>query len=320
MRGDGIKTIRMVIDSCDLLSKVSILCLGGLFMYIYVNNYLIAENQPEQLKGLIAEIGKKSGIRVIVRQNYVSFAPPVSKFLVDLTISANLKELGDSIKERLTISGFTTEPLTKEQLDIYQKKIKEVSLSIREGKPGIFWRGSYVEKNLALLLQEFLDLKELTFEVIPLQGGFKKQIILQGDKGQLIEAEEPILEWFLFQARTDREVPVKPTIETEVNQTAASSSSQAKLPDPLDLLDKNQMNFTNPAPKKKTKQPLDPELSDLPLGDNILDFLSTDDPRAKQLQDSIKKFYEGSNKPVIPQDQSFGVPPLGDDFKPKRKF
>ena len=101
-------------------------------MHIYVNNFLVAGDQPENLKGLIYEIGKKAGIRTVIRDRFVSFAPPVNRFLVDLSFTAGLKSIGDSLKERLTVSGFTTDPITSEQRSIYGRKLRELRLSLRE--------------------------------------------------------------------------------------------------------------------------------------------------------------------------------------------
>lgn len=263
-------------------------------MHIYVNNYLIAGNQPEMLKELIVEIGKKAGIRVIVHPNYVSFAPPVDNFLVVLSISKNLKALEQSLKERLSISGFITEPVSKER-QTYLRKLKKIQLTVREGKPGIYWRGFITQKSQALLLQETLDLKEIKFKVAKLRGDLKKQIILQGDKDTLVKAEDGILEWIFLQAKID-------TIPTWVKNVYTYPDH--KLPDPFNVLAPNL-----PATEQTNPKGLDKELEDLPLGDNITQFLQSDDPRAEKLQETIKKFYETQKKPSVPSNLTCNLPP-----------
>lgn len=298
-------------------------------MYIYVNNFLIEENQPEQLKGLIAEIGKKAGIRTIIRNNFVSFSPPVSKYLVDLSFTSGLKSLGDSLKERLTISGFTTEPITKEQKVFYGRSLKKISVSIREGKMGIFWRGGFMQKRSAKLLRQVFDLKETEFGVFPLKGKAKKQIIIQGDKEILIGAEDAILEWFLLMAKTSADIPLlAEEIETSAKTAPKQKpvkpqdtlpQGQSFMPDPLNLLQQGSFGDGKMSEKRPSSS-LDPDIAGLPLGDNIVDFLSSDDPKAKQLQQQIKDFIDSTGKkPIVPKEDQFTKAKLEEFMKaPKR--
>ncbi len=263
-------------------------------MHIYVNNCLVAENQPEMLKGLIVEIGKKAGIRVIVHPNFISFAPPVDNFLVDLSVGESLKNWAQSLREKLSISGFRTDPVGKARQS-YLNKLKKIHLVVREGKPGIYWRGFIKQKNQALLLQETLNLKEIKFEVVKLRGNLKKQIVLQGDKDTLVKAEEGILEWILIQAKID-------TLPAWVKKVKPFTDN--KLPDPLNLLEQNLLNT-----EQNQQKELDKELEGLPLGDNITQFLQTDDPRVEKLQETIKKFYETQKMPITPPKLSCSFPP-----------
>lgn len=263
-------------------------------MNIYVNNCLVAENQSEMLKGLIVEIGKKAGIRVLVHPNYISFAPPADNFLVELNVSASLKALEQSLKEKLSISGFITDPVSKAR-QTYLRKPKKIQLIVREGRPGIYWRGFVTKRYQALLLQEILDLKEIKFKLVKLRGNLKKQIILQGDIDTLVKAEEGILEWILLQAKID-------TIPTCVKK--GFFYPDYKLPDPLNLVEPS-IPLTEQTKLKK----LDKELEDLPLGDNITQFLQSDDPRTEKLQETLRKFYETQKKPTAPSQTACNLPP-----------
>lgn len=274
-------------------------------MYLYVANHQFGQSQPAELKEFIVEIGKKAAIRVVANKDYVSFAPPVNGVLVDLGFDDSLASVGRSLQDRLQISGFITDPLPQDQLFLYARRLKRIRFSLREGVKGVYYKGFYREWQDSLLLQSTLDLRGLgAFTVKRLKGNIERQIIFQADYEFISKAEDIFLEWLLLLARVDAPLPkLKRSSEPQpktanqestANATKPLSGTSKQLPDPLGLLESS----IGPESKREKKFDLaiDPALEGLPLGDSILTFLNSGDPRAQNLMEALKKFNSESEK------------------------
>lgn len=260
-------------------------------MHLYAVNQLIVEDKAAQLRNLVIELGKKASVRVVLRPGFISFSPPVNDYLIDLRFDENLKELGNSLKERLIISGFYTDLFTRQQLLLYSKQLKRLHFAIREGKPGVFYTGYHIEKKKARLLQQIFELRGYDLNINKLKLNSNRQIILQDEKDVLLTMEDALMEWFLQQAGSDAPVPFVPSSTLKV------AEPKNPFPDPLDILNSPKETVgMRELTKEKKASSLDSELEGLPLGENLMNFLSSDDPRAKQLGETIKRFYEEEKK------------------------
>ena len=260
-------------------------------MHLYAVNQLIVEDKAAQLRNLVMELGKKASVRVVLGPGFISFSPPVNDYLIDLRFDENLKELGNSLKERLIISGFYTDLFTRQQLLLYSKQLKRLHFARREGKPGIFYTGYHIEKKKARLLQQIFELRGYDLNINKLKFSSNRQIILQEEKDVLLTMEDALMEWFLQQAGSDAPVPFVPSSTLKV------AEPKNPFPDPLDILNSPKETVgMRELTKEKKASSLDSELEGLPLGENLMNFLSSDDPRAKQLGETIKRFYEEEKK------------------------